>query len=152
MQGLDSAPRSEWPPVVVVHFAFQVMVGIGSWLALLALLSLFAMRFRPHWFAHKWFVRALIASAPLGMVAIEAGWIVTEVGRQPWIIYGIMRTKDAVTPVPGQVWHLAAFGTLYLLIGFCTLWMWQRQVRHAHTIDGPSDAVRAWAKLSKGPA
>lgn len=150
VEGLDSAPRDEWPPVLIVHAAFQVMVGIGTWLALLGLFSLVAMRFRPRWLERTSFRRALIASAPLGMVAIEAGWIVTEVGRQPWIIYGIMRTKDAVTPVPGQVWHLAAFGTLYVLIGACTLWMWRRQVRHAAQIEGPSAALSAWAGTDKG--
>lgn len=65
---------------------------------------------------------------PLGAVAIEAGWIVTEVGRQPWIIYGIVRTRDAVTPVPGMVYHFYLFVALYLGLAAATLWLLRRQI------------------------
>ncbi len=144
--GLDAFPRADWPPVTVVHVAFQIMVGIGTWLALLGGLGLFAMRFRPRWLGDKRFLGALVLSAPLGFLAIEAGWTVTEVGRQPWIIYGIMRTRDALTPVPGQVWHLAAFSALYLLIGISATWMWRRQVRHASRLEPPSREIAGWAR------
>lgn len=152
VKGLDAAPREDWPPVAIVHFAFQIMVGIGSWLMLLSFVCLFAIRFRQRWLERRLLRRALLLSAPLGFVAIEAGWIVTEVGRQPWIIYGVMRTKDAVTPVPGQVWHLASFGALYLLIGICTVWMWRRQVKFASRIEAPDDTLRRWALLPNNEA
>ena len=142
--GLADIPRADWPPVAIVHIAFQIMVGIGTWLAGLGFIGLIALRFRPHWLSRRWFLRALIVSAPLGFVAIEAGWIVTEVGRQPWIIYGIMRTHEALTPVPGQVWHLVGFSLLYLLIGVSTIFMWRRQVRHTRTYGTPTESLLRW--------
>lgn len=129
VQGLKAFPKENWPPVTVVHIAFQVMVGIGTWLALLGALSLVAMRRIPTWLGETRWGWLVVASAPLGFLAIEAGWVVTEVGRQPWIIYGIMKTADAVTPVPGQIWHLVFFTGLYAVIGAATLWMWRMQVR-----------------------
>ncbi|MEM6957926.1 MAG: cytochrome ubiquinol oxidase subunit I [Myxococcota bacterium] len=146
VQGLEEFPRDEWPPVLIVHFAFQIMVGIGSWLALLGLLGLIAIRWKPHWLKAAWFRRSLVLSIPLGFVAIEAGWVVTEVGRQPWIIHGIMRTQDALTPVPGQVWHLVAFTALYAFIGLSTLWMWRKQLQNASAVGPPSEAIEAWAR------
>jgi len=77
----------------------------------------------------RWFLWALVGAAPLGMIAIEAGWIVTEVGRQPWIIYGIMKTKDAVTPVPGMVYHFCLFLFLYLGLAAATVWLLKRQIQ-----------------------
>ena len=76
--------------------------------------------------------------------------MVTEVGRQPWIIYEVMRTQDALTPVPGQVWHLLVFSTLYLLLGLCAFAMWRLQVRHAQKAPGPSDAIVTWAARARG--
>jgi cytochrome d ubiquinol oxidase subunit I len=124
--GLDRFPRDEWPPLVITHLAFQVMVGIGSLLALLGAGYFWCLR-RPAF--PRWLLWALVAAAPLGMIAIEAGWIVTEVGRQPWIIYGIMKTKDAVTPVPGMVYHFVLFVVLYLGLAAATAWLLQRQIR-----------------------
>src|SRR5690606_10406697 len=95
------------------------------------------------------FLWALVVSAPMGFLALELGWVVTEVGRQPWIIHGIMKTKDAVTPVPGQVWHLALFTGLYAMIGISTVWMWRRQVRYAKAMPGPSAELQAWVKGGK---
>lgn len=129
VKGLDQFPREEWPPVVTVHLAFQLMVALGSFLALLSLAYL--------WFWKKketlprWFLRTLVFAAPLGFVAIEAGWIVTEVGRQPWIIYGILKTADSVTPVPGMTFHFYFFLVLYLLLSAITLWLFKRQIQVA---------------------
>ncbi|WP_184017632.1 cytochrome ubiquinol oxidase subunit I [Haloferula luteola] len=124
--GLDQYPKEDWPPVLVVHVAFQVMVGLGMLMAVLGLLHF--------WFLKKgkfprWFLGALAASTPLGMIAIEAGWVVTEVGRQPWIIYEVLRTQDAVTPVPGMVYHFLLFLILYLGLGGMTVWLFARQIR-----------------------
>lgn len=147
--GLDSIPRDDWPPVAVVHFAFQIMVSIGTWLALLGALGLVAQRFAPRWLEDRRVLKLLVFSAPLGFVALEAGWVVTEVGRQPWIIYEIMRTKDAVTPVPGQVWHLGFFTLLYTVIGASTLWMLRRQFKSAISTSAPTPEVLAWIEESK---
>ena len=67
---------------------------------------------------------------PLGFIAVEAGWTVTEVGRQPWIIYGIMKTQEAVTPMPGLVYPMALFTGVYLLLAFVVTWLMVRQFRH----------------------
>jgi cytochrome d ubiquinol oxidase subunit I len=121
VKGLNDFPDNEKPPVIVVHLAFQVMVGIGSLMGLLAAGCLVNyVRFRS-WPKSKWFLRTVVLMGPLSIVAMEAGWIVTEVGRQPWIVHGYMRTADAVTRAPG-VWSVFA-GTMsiYLLLGIATI-------------------------------
>lgn len=123
--GLDRFPREDWPPLVITHVAFQIMVAIGT---LLALLGVLYMWFRRRGALPRWLLWAMVVCAPLGMVALEAGWVVTEVGRQPWIIYGIMRTKDAVTPVPGMVYHFYLFLGLYLTLAAATVWLLRRQI------------------------
>ncbi len=125
VKGLDQIPKTDWPAVPVVHIAFQIMVGIGSFLALLGALFFF--------FTYKgaypgWFLKFVVLATPLGFLAVEAGWVVTEVGRQPWIIYGILRTKDALTPVPGMVYHFWLFLVLYLGLAALTAWLLSRQV------------------------
>ena len=126
--GLDRFPRDDWPPVVVVHVAFQVMVGIGGAMALLGALYFWFLRRGSF---PRWFLRALVAFIPLGAIAIEAGWVVTEVGRQPWIIYGILRTREAVTPVPGMVYHFGLFLVLYLALAAASVWLLGRQIAAA---------------------
>ena len=97
VKGLEEFPRDEWPNVPIVHIAFQIMVGLGSYLALLSLWIIWAAWRRRDLAADRRLLAAIAAAAPMGFIAIEAGWTVTEVGRQPWIIYGVMRTADAVT-------------------------------------------------------
>jgi cytochrome bd-type quinol oxidase subunit 1 len=75
----------------------------------------------------KWPLRALVCSAPLGMIAVENGWFVTELGRQPWIIYGFMRTRDAVTPMPGLVVPFTTFTIVYLLLAVIVIFLLRRQ-------------------------
>lgn len=123
--GLDQFPRSDWPPVVIVHVAFQMMVGLGTAMALLGVLYFWFLK---RGVFPRWFLRTLVIFIPLGAVAIEAGWVVTEVGRQPWIIYGIMRTKDAVTPVPGMVYHFYLFLALYVALAAASVWLLRRQI------------------------
>jgi cytochrome bd ubiquinol oxidase subunit I len=126
--GLDGIPRADWPPVTVVHLAFQVMVGCGFVLAALAL-----------WSGWRWWrnqelekdsrlLQALLCAAPLGFVAIEAGWVVTEVGRQPWVIYHIMRTTEAVTLMPGLWVPMLTFGLLYCLLAGVVTWALWRHI------------------------
>jgi cytochrome d ubiquinol oxidase subunit I len=115
--GLDRIPEDQRPPTVVCHFAFQIMVSVGTLLAGVALLFFAAQRFRPAWLAHRRFLWLLVACTPLGFLAVEAGWTCTEVGRQPWIIYGVMRTKDALSPMPGLWVSLLGTCVLYALLG-----------------------------------
>lgn len=114
--GLNDIPADERPPVAPVHLAFEIMVGIGTFLAALGLWALVRMARRRPLHEPRWFLAALVAAGPLAFLAIQAGWVVTEVGRQPWVIYGVMRTADAVTPMPGLVVPFTVFTLLYVFL------------------------------------
>jgi len=129
VMGLDQIPEDERPPVAVTHFAFQIMVGAGTFLMMVAFLYFFAQKFRPQWLGHKNFLWLVALSTPLGMLAVEAGWTVTEVGRQPWIINGIMRTKEAVTPMPGIQYSFYTVVVVYTLLAILVSWLMKRQVQ-----------------------
>jgi cytochrome d ubiquinol oxidase subunit I len=125
--GLADFPRDQWPNVRLVHWSFDIMVGTGS--AMLAVAAWVAgiwwrTRRLPD---NKWLLRALVCSAPLGFIAVETGWFVTELGRQSWIIYGFMRTRDAVTPMPGLVVPFTTFTTVYLLLAVIVIFLLRRQ-------------------------
>ncbi|HWO40296.1 MAG TPA: cytochrome ubiquinol oxidase subunit I [Candidatus Eisenbacteria bacterium] len=128
--GLDQFPREHWPPIAVTHIAFQIMVGIGVLLAAIGAWSLFALWRRPVWLHSRKALWLFALCTPLGFIAIEAGWTVTEVGRQPWIIYGYMKTSEAVTPMPGLVYPMMGFTAVYLLLAFIVTWLLVRQFRH----------------------
>ncbi|HEX5045383.1 MAG TPA: cytochrome ubiquinol oxidase subunit I [Candidatus Polarisedimenticolaceae bacterium] len=125
--GLTAFPETLWPPVAIVHLAFQVMVGAGTALAALAVWGGW-LALRRRLFGSRRFLRALVLASPLGLLAIEAGWTVTEVGRQPWIIQGVLRTADAVTPMPGLVVPFLLFTGLYFFLAVIVLWLLARQV------------------------
>ena len=131
VKGLDDFPEDRWPPVVIVHLAFQVMVGLGTLLAVIGLWALWDL-IRRHDFGKRLLI-ALSIGAPLGFICVEAGWTVTEVGRQPWIVAGILRTADAVTPMPGLVVPFLTFTVLYLFLGVIVTWLMYNQV--LHTVD-----------------
>ena len=117
VRGLDRVPREDWPPVPAVHVAFQVMITLGSYMALVALwVGWRAVRRRPVTDSRV-LLRAIVLAAPMGFIATEAGWTVTELGRQPWIVYGVVRTSEAVTPMPGLIVPFLAFTLLYILLG-----------------------------------
>jgi cytochrome d ubiquinol oxidase subunit I len=129
--GLRSFPREDWPPVHVVHVAFQAMVGLGT---AMALVSIWAgcvgvrrrqLRYEP---PDRMLLLALIIVAPFGFLATEAGWLVTEVGRQPWIVFGVLRTRDAVTPMPGLAVPFVLISLLYCALGVAVLWLLWRQI------------------------
>ena len=125
--GLEEFPRNDWPNVRVVHWAFDLMVGAGTTLLILSIMA--------GWFAWKhrglpdgkWFLRALVAAGPLGFLAIEAGWTVTEVGRQPWIIYNVMRTEEAVTPMGKIAIPFVVFTLLYIFLAVVVFYLLCRQ-------------------------
>ena len=98
VKGLHEVPAEDRPPVAIVFYAFRIMVGIGMLLAGLGLLGLW-LRWRGRLYTTPLYLRLVVASSPLGFVAILAGWVVTEVGRQPWTVYGHIRTADSVSPV-----------------------------------------------------
>ena len=115
VRGLGEFPRDQWPPVAITHVAFQVMIGIGALLVLVTLLAAW-LAWRRTVAERAWFLKLLVLCAPLGFVGIEAGWVVTEVGRQPWIVQGLLRTADAVTPVSNLTVPLVGFTLLYLVL------------------------------------
>lgn len=127
VKGLDQFPREDWPNVPVTHVSFQLMVAAGV-LMLLAAAGYWyvAWRRRGGELENSLLLRALIGASPLGFVALETGWMVTEIGRQPWILYGVMRTAEAVTPVPGVAWTMIGFVALYLLLGLTLVWLLRR--------------------------
>jgi len=128
VKGLNDFPRELQPPVEVVHVSFQVMVACGTFMALTVLAAGFlAIRQRgiPE---NRRLLQALVLTSPLGLVAIQAGWFVTEVGRQPWIIQGVMLTRDAVTPMPGLVVPMTAITLVYILLGIVVVVLLRQQV------------------------
>ncbi|MDP2599341.1 MAG: cytochrome ubiquinol oxidase subunit I [Deltaproteobacteria bacterium] len=111
VKGLNDFPRENWPPVAVVHIAFQVMVAMGSFLLLIGLWRIFGPK-------NSLFYFLLSLSGVASVIALESGWIVTEVGRQPWIVYGFMKTADAVTDSPGIIFVFAATLLIYGILIF----------------------------------
>jgi cytochrome d ubiquinol oxidase subunit I len=138
--GLRSVPRADRPNTLLVHLSFQVMVGIGF-----ALLGLGVWALAGWWRRGRratpdgrGFLRAAAVAGPAAFIALEAGWVVTEVGRQPWIVYGQMRTADAVTTRGGIVWWLLATIATYVLLGTACAWLLRqlaRKPRGAETVE-----------------
>jgi cytochrome d ubiquinol oxidase subunit I len=126
--GLEEFPRADWPNVPIVHAAFQLMVALGSYLALVSLWAGWLAVRRRDPSESRWLLRAVALGAPFGFLAIEAGWTVTEVGRQPWIVYGTLRTADAVTPMPGLIVPFLGFSLLYCFLGVIVVWLLYRQI------------------------
>jgi cytochrome d ubiquinol oxidase subunit I len=129
VQGLDTVPADDRPPVNVVRIAFQTMVGIGTALAALAAWFLFVRLRHRRLPASRWFYRAVIAAGPLSVVALIAGWVTTEVGRQPWVVYEVMRTEEAVTGAGGILFGYGALVATYLGLGAVTFWVLRRLAR-----------------------
>ncbi|MDT0643937.1 cytochrome ubiquinol oxidase subunit I [Zunongwangia sp. F363] len=128
VKGLNDFPEDVLPPVSIVHYAFQIMVGIGTLLMLSGIFYFISLK-KKSWMENRkywWFFMLL---APLGFIALEAGWVVTEVGRQPWIIYGIMRTEEAVTPMPGMKFSFYMYVLVYITLAFTVTWLMKRQIK-----------------------
>jgi cytochrome d ubiquinol oxidase subunit I len=126
--GLDQIPIENHPPVSVTHYAFQIMVAIGVFLMVLSFIYFISLR-KKSWLQKKWFLKLFVFATPLGFIAVEAGWTVTEVGRQPWIINGVMRTVDAVTPMPGIVYSFYLFTAIYVSLSVAVVFLLKRQIQ-----------------------
>ena len=141
VRGLDAFPRDQWPPVPQLHLAFDAMVGSGTLMAGIALLAaLLAWRRRGLPDA-PWFLRLLVVSGPLGLVALESGWLVTEWGRQPWIVRGVMRTAQAVTPFPHKAAPFWLFTLTYVFLAAVVGYLLWHQIaasRHAGAHPPPA--------------
>ncbi|MGZ6753468.1 MAG: cytochrome ubiquinol oxidase subunit I [Nocardioides sp.] len=112
--GMDTIPVADRPPVNITHVAFQSMVGLGSLLAL-AVLVFWVARWRGHDLSlRRWFLRFVVVSGPLAVLALECGWVATEVGRQPWTVWHVLRTNDAASTSTGLWWSYAAAFVVYI--------------------------------------
>lgn len=140
VRGLEEVARHDWPPVAITHIAFQIMVGLGSFMALVSLWAAWLALRRRDLPSNPWLLKALVLTIPMGFIATEAGWVVTEVGRQPWVIYGVLRTAEAVTPMPGLIVPFLTFTLLYCFLGVVVAWL-----LYAHIIRSPG--VREWSRV-----
>jgi cytochrome bd ubiquinol oxidase subunit I len=124
--GLDTVPAADRPPVNLVRFSFQTMVGIGTLLALLGVVYLY-VRLRRHRLPRsRWFYRAVVLAGPLSLVALIAGWMTTEIGRQPWVVYGYMRTAQAVTGARGIPVGYGVLVAVYVALAAALAWLLRR--------------------------
>jgi cytochrome d ubiquinol oxidase subunit I len=136
--GLEAVPPDLRPPVNVVHLAYDSMVGIGS--ALLALAAWLGFM----WWRRRripgtvWFLRAVAVSGVAATIALECGWITTEVGRQPWIVYNVLRTADAVSPAPGLYFGFYAVVAVYLVLTVFTVYV-LRRLAGSHRTAAPQE-------------
>ena len=130
--GLDQIPIDERPPTIVVHFAFQIMVGLGTIMMILGMIYVFMRWRKKDYLSKKWWLRLIAIATPIGFIALEAGWTVTEVGRQPWIIYGIMKTKDALTPMPGIQYSFLFIVFVYSILTLTVIWLMVRHIKAIH--------------------
>jgi cytochrome d ubiquinol oxidase subunit I len=137
VKGLDAFPRDEWPPVPFTHLSFDIMVTLGSFMALVAAAVLIMQWRKRDIVMHRWMLIAILLCAPMGFICIEAGWMVTEIGRQPWVIYGILRTADAVTPMPGLIVPFLTFTVLYCFLGAIVVLLLYQQVLKSPREDQP---------------
>jgi cytochrome d ubiquinol oxidase subunit I len=149
VQGLDTVPPDQRPPVNVVRVAFQTMVGIGTLLALLGVVYLAVRVWRKRLPESPWFYRALVLAAPLSLVALISGWVVTEVGRQPWVVYRVMPTAAAVTGAHGIPVGYATLAASYVIVAGGLVWVLRRLARAPLELPADSHAVprgrRPWS-------
>jgi cytochrome d ubiquinol oxidase subunit I len=117
VKGLKEWPKEDRPPVALVFWAFRIMVGLGMLMIATGVIAII-LHFKKQLFDTRWFQYWCMALTPAGFIAVLAGWFVTEVGRQPWIVQGLLRTKDAVSPVAGTsvAISLSAFVIVYVFV------------------------------------
>jgi cytochrome d ubiquinol oxidase subunit I len=139
VKGLNIVPVQDMPPVNVVRFSFQTMVGIGTLLALLGAVYLYVRLRHRRLPRSRWFYRAVVLAGPLSVVALIAGWITTEVGRQPWIVYGVMRTTQAVTGAGGIPVGYGTLVVVYVGLAGGVVWLLRRFGRVPLAVDGEVD-------------
>jgi cytochrome d ubiquinol oxidase subunit I len=157
IKGLDAFPRDTWPTdVPLVFFAFRVMVGLGLLMIALGLGSLW-LRFRGRLYDSRWLHRAALAMGPSGLVAVSAGWTVTEAGRQPFTVYGLLRTAESASPIaaPAVATSLAAFAVVYFVVFGAGIWYLLhlfRQPPQAHEEGPPPGVPVRTAGITPAPA
>jgi cytochrome d ubiquinol oxidase subunit I len=155
--GLDTIPDDEQPPAAVIFWSFRIMVGLGLLMMALGMVSLWA-RWRGTFYNSRFLHRFALAMSPAGFVAVIAGWVTTEVGRQPYVVYGLMRTAEAVSPIstPAIASSLAAFVVIYFAVFGTGTWYILRLMRappHPHEpgLKDSDDAPIRTAGTTPGP-
>jgi len=131
VQGLDAFPEDERPPFFITFVSFHNMVVLGTFFIGLTAFGIFLL-YRGVIWETRWFLKVLIASIPLPLIACQLGWIVAEVGRQPWVVYRLLRTSDAFSPTvsAGEVlFSIVLFGVIYLFLGALYLFVFIREVK-----------------------
>jgi cytochrome bd ubiquinol oxidase subunit I len=150
VKGLDTVPVDRQPPINVVRISFQLMVVVGTLLALLGVVYLFVRIRRRRLPESVWFYRAAAIAGPASVVALIAGWVVTEVGRQPWVVYHVMLTNEAVTGASGIPVGYATLAVVYVGVVLGVVWILRRLARMP--MDSPKAETVGWAAESPGPA
>ena len=141
VQGLDRVPEADQPPVNVVRVSFQAMVSIGTFLALLSAWYLFTRLRRKRVPSGLWFYRLLVIAGPASVVALIAGWVTTEVGRQPWVVYGVMRTEEAVTAADGIPVGYATMAAFYACLIVAVAWILKRLAAAPMSADAEPEPI-----------
>lgn len=126
--GLDQYPQDEHPPLII-HYFFDVMVAIGMLMIFLSFAYVIGKWRKWQWVESKWFRLLIVLSGPLSIIAVEAGWWLAELGRQPWILYGIMRTEDGATTATGVEYLFIAFAVVYFVLAIGSLIVLQRMFK-----------------------
>ncbi len=143
VMGLKEFPRGDRPNVAILFWAFRAMVGIGFVLLVIMIWALFLWRKR-ELFEHRPFLKSLLILHPLGFFAVELGWVTTEVGRQPWVVYNLMRTSEGVSPIPsGNVlWSLGLFIIIFLVVGASYFYYVLKTLRLGPDVSSPIPPVQ----------
>lgn len=139
VKGITDFPKEDRPPVAITHYSFQIMIILGVALIILAIIYGLARLKNKTWLTKNWFYKLFVIATPLGYIALEAGWTVTEVGRQPWIIYKIMRTADAVTPMPGIVYSFYLFTAIFISLSAIVIFLLYRQMKMVPVLYDSTD-------------
>ena len=143
VRGLDTVPARDRPPVNVVRVAFQLMVGIGTLLALLGIATMAVRARHGRLPTSVWFYRALVLAGPAAVVALIAGWVTTEVGRQPWVVYGVMRTSQAVTGAGGLPVGYATLVLVYAGVAIAVAWIIRRLAQAPLELPASQEPIAA---------
>lgn len=139
VKGLKDFPKDLWPPIAVTHYAFQIMIFFGMAMMGIGALYLIALYLKKDWISKNWLFKLFVMATPFGYIALEAGWTVTEVGRQPWIIYGVMKTIDAVTPMPGIQYSFYFFTLVFVSLALILALLLSRQIKMVPKLYDPTD-------------
>jgi cytochrome d ubiquinol oxidase subunit I len=137
VQGLDAVPPRDRPPVNLERYAFQTMVGMGTLMAILGVVFLYVRVRRKRLPESVWFYRAVVLAGPAALVALIAGWMTTEIGRQPWVVYHVMRTSQAVTGAGALPVGYATLALTYVGVAIAVAWILRRLARAPQPAPGP---------------